>query len=419
LHAAYAAAARIVADVLAGTSLSDALSTAARAQPDPTIRAAAQDLSHTALRAYGVLDEILAALWQREPRDRNVAALLRVALADARARPEKAYVAVDQAVRAVRLLEAHTATGLVNAVLRNYLRRANELETKAQSTLRGRWQHPEWWIELLRASYPDQWPNILAAGNTHPPMTLRANRRRTTVADYLELLHARAMVATPLGDQAIRLARPVPVTALPGFSEGLVSVQDLGAQLAAPLLDVQPGHSVLDACAAPGGKTAAILELVDCEMLALDDDPPRCARIREALDRLGLAARVSTGDAGEPRAWWDGRAFDRVLLDAPCSASGIVRRHSDIKWLRRATDLTGYGAAQSRLLQALWRVLRPGGKLLYATCSVFPVENQERVDAFLRAQPDARQAPLPGLARGQLLPCDANDGFFYALLEKR
>jgi 16S rRNA (cytosine967-C5)-methyltransferase len=222
-----------------------------------------------------------------------------------------------------------------------------------------------------------------------------------------------------VGEAGLLLGRPVPVERLPGFFEGLASVQDLGAQQAAPLLDVRPGMRVLDACAAPGGKSAHLLELAAIELLALDSDAARLARVRENLDRLGLAAELKAADCRRLADWWDGRPFERVLADVPCSASGVVRRHPDIKWLRRDADIDGFAATQAQILEALWLVLAPGGRLLYATCSVFPEENALRVAAFAARHVDCRRLPMGGAPERQLLPQAEHDGFFYALLEKR
>jgi 16S rRNA (cytosine967-C5)-methyltransferase len=260
----------------------------------------------------------------------------------------------------------------------------------------------------VRSGYPESWEAALAAGNARPAMTLRVNRRKLAVEGYLAKLAALGIDARRAGEVAVRLAQPRGVDRLPGFAEGEVSVQDAGAQLAAPLLDVRDGMRVLDACAAPGGKSAHLLERAELDLLALDRDAERVPRIGATLERLGLTAHVRVADAGDPDRWWDGKPFDRVLLDVPCSASGVVRRHPDIKWLRREADLV-----------ALWQVLAPGGKLLYATCSVFPEENGAVIDAFLARRDDAHRLLLPGLGDGQLLPDDAHDGFFYALLEKR
>jgi 16S rRNA (cytosine967-C5)-methyltransferase len=249
-------------------------------------------------------------------------------------------------------------------------------------------------------------------------MTLRVNRRRRAMPDYAQALETAGIVAKLLDDEALQLGRPMPIEQLPGFAQGEVSVQDAGAQLAAPLLDIADGMRVLDACAAPGGKTAHLLELAHVELLALDADGARLQRVQGNLQRLGLGAQLQCADAAELDAWWDGRPFDRVLLDAPCSASGVVRRHPDIKWLRRPGDIAGFARQQERLLDALWKVLAPGGKLLYATCSIFREENQEGIERFLIRQPDARRAGLMPGSDGLLLPNEAHDGFYYALLQK-
>jgi 16S rRNA (cytosine967-C5)-methyltransferase len=305
---------------------------------------------------------------------------------------------------------------LVNALLRNYLRRRTALEADARRSEPGRLGYPQWWIDRVRRARPHAWEAVLAAGNRHPPMTLRVNRRRLTVDAYLARLAVEGIGATRVGEQAVRLEQPRGVDAVPGFRDGDVSVQDAGAQLAAPLLEVRNGLRVLDACAAPGGKTAHLAELADLDLLAIDRDAARVPRIAANLARLGLAAMVRVADAGDPGGWWDGRPFDRILLDAPCSASGVVRRHPDIKWLRREADLAGFAREQARLLDALWRLLAPDGKLLYVTCSVFAEENEAAVAAFLARRSGARRLALPGLGDGQLLPDDEHDGFFYAAL---
>jgi 16S rRNA (cytosine967-C5)-methyltransferase len=245
-------------------------------------------------------------------------------------------------------------------------------------------------------------------------MGLRVNSRRLSRDEYQALLAAEGIAATPVGECGLALDRPVSVDALPGFADGLVSVQDPGAQKAATLLAPAPGSRVLDACAAPGGKTAHLLERGDLDLLALDLKPSRCRRIAETLDRLGLKAQIEAADCAKLTTWWDGRPFDAVLADVPCTASGVVRRNPDAKWLRREADITSFAAAQARILDALWQVLRPGGKLLYATCSVFPAENGEQIESFLERQPQAYRRH-----EEQLLPTAEHDGFFYCLLEKR
>jgi 16S rRNA (cytosine967-C5)-methyltransferase len=266
----------------------------------------------------------------------------------------------------------------------------------------------------------------LLSGNQYPPMTLRVNRRRSSPADYVALLAEQGIQSSNIGPDAVLLAHPVPVDKLPGFIDGVVSVQDAGAQYAARLLDVHDGMRVLDACAAPGGKSAHLLELAQIDLLALDKDELRLERVKETMRRLHLQARVQCSDAAQPDRWWDGREFQRILADVPCSASGVVRRHPDIKWLRRPDDIEAFAQQQLDILNALWRLLERGGKLLYTTCSVFARENQQVVSTFLQQQCDARQLPLPApgsgamfhLHEGQLLPDDLHDGFFYALLQK-
>ena len=270
----------------------------------------------------------------------------------------------------------------------------------------------------MRPAWPQHWESILNAGNLHPPMTLRVNRRRLTAQQYLARLGERGIKGDIVGAQAVLLERPLPIESLPGFGAGEVSIQDAGAQLAAALLDVRAGLRVLDACAAPGGKAGHILELADCALTALDNDPARVPRINDNLARLGFSARVVCGDCLSPAGWSEGGLFDRILLDAPCTASGVVKRHPDIKWLRRESDIVQLAAIQGRMLDALWQQLAAGGKLLYATCSVFPQENAQTIESFLARSDRARRLPLAGLDGGQLLPDARHDGFFYALLEK-
>lgn len=414
-------AARAVAEVAAGRNLNEALAALWRELPalPPGQRGAMQDLAYATLRAYGRGSFFLSRLMDRPLREEGVRALLLVALARLEARPEEAHTIVDQAVEAAAAQARGRFKALANGVLRNFLRRRAELEAAALQDDVARWQHPRWWIDRLRRDWPRDWPSILAAGNGRPPMTLRVNRRRAAAADFLARLEAAGLPGRPLGDDAIRLERPVPVERLPGFAEGLVSVQDAGAQRAASLLDAHDGMRVLDACAAPGGKTAHLLERADVDLLALDADAGRALRISENLFRLGLSAKVAPADCREVDAWWDGRAFDRILADVPCSASGVARRHPDIKWLRRPADIAQFARTQAEILDALWRVLAPGGKLLYATCSLFAEENGRLVAAFAARQEDCMRLPAAGAFDLQLLPDEEHDGFYYALLEKQ
>jgi len=424
LAEAFAAAARALGSVLAGRSLTDALGELKRRVRVQTLAAAAQDLCYNAMRGYGVVDVALDRLLQKPLTDVPLRGLLLAALAELAARPQSAHAVVHQAVDAAVLLGQARAKGLVNGVMRNFQRRGSGLIAEIEATETGRYRHPQWWIDALRSAYPRDWESVLLESNRHPPMILRVNRRRLSADAYLRKLAESRLAARPLGQQAVLLEKPCRVERLPGFAAGEVSVQDLGAQRAAFLLDARDGMRVLDACAAPGGKTGHVLELARCELVAVDADHSRAARISENLSRLQLEARVVIADCREPEAFSESRAFDRILLDAPCSASGVVRRHPDIKWRRRAGDIAEFQRTQAQLLDAVWRVLAPGGKLLYATCSVFPEENSSLVRDFLHRRPDAKSLPHPKLpgwddaVDGQILPGAASDGFYYALLGK-
>jgi 16S rRNA (cytosine967-C5)-methyltransferase len=416
------AAATIVQQVLAnGRNLNQALEEAMRNKSAWTSaqRAALQDLSYGTLRFYGQLRAVLGLLLHKPLADERVRYLLLVALYQLQYGKSAQYAVVDHAVRASQALNPKVS-GLTNAVLRNFLRNQAAVMKKAAAHDEGRYSYPQWWIDELRAQYGERSDEILQAGNLHPPMTLRVNRQRSTAEGYLAYLAQNDLRARLIEPDAVQLEKPVAVDKLPGFSAGLVSVQDAGAQFAASLLDVHDGMRVLDACAAPGGKTAHILERAAAQMVAVDKDEQRLCRVAENLQRLDLSAQLVVGDAAEPEKWWDGMTFERILADVPCSASGVVRRHPDIKWLRRRADIEGFAAQQLLIVPALWRLLAQGGKLLYVTCSVFQQENEHVIAAFLARQPDARRLPiaLPEKSNGQLLPNDQHDGFFYALLQK-
>ena len=416
-------AAQLIAAVLGGRNFDVALAASPLAG---VTRAAAMDLGYTALRAFGRGDFLLGLLLAKPLKDRTARGLLLVALARLEARPDEAHTTVDQAVTAAAQLARGQFKGLVNGVLRSFLRRREELLTLADADPVARWQHPAWWIARLQQDHPVQWESILAAGNSHPPLCLRVNNRRALTtpasADFLTQLAAAGIAARALDATAILLDKPVPVERIPGFGEGLCSVQDWGAQTAAGLLDAQDGMRVLDACAAPGGKAAHLLETASIDLTALDADAVRATRITDNLRRLGLTATVKVGDARAVDSWWDGRPYDRILADVPCSASGVVRRHPDAKWLRRESDIAGFAETQKTIVDALWRTLAPGGKMLYASCSVFGEENARQVEAFIGRHADARRLPIPGTATrdAQLhhLPDAEHDGFYYALLQK-
>jgi 16S rRNA (cytosine967-C5)-methyltransferase len=411
-------AALVVARVAAGASLAEEFERLAE-EGASTPRAALIDLTHGTLRRYGRVQAIVRQLSRRGEGDALVEALLWCALYALESGRYAEYTVVDQAVRACAALERWSAKGYVNALLRSYLRERGSLEARIGADEVARHQHPRWWIEILRGAYPSCWQAILEAGNSHPPMSLRVNVRRASVADYHARLAASGIAARPLGAQALLLERPLPVERLPGFDAGEVSVQDAGAQRAAHCLDLAAGQRVLDACAAPGGKSGHLLELAAVTLTALDVDAKRCARLERNLRRLGLAAKVVNADCTRLADWWDGVPFDRILADVPCSASGIARRHPDIKWLRRSNDIQAFAERQAAMLDALWQVLQPNGKLLYATCSVFPAENDAVIDAFVARTQRAVRLPLADGSPAQWLPGAERDGFYYALIRKQ
>ena len=412
LAAQLADAARMVARVAAGASLADELGRVRES------RAALIDLTHGCLRRYGRVQAIVAALARRGRPDALVEALLWCCLYAFDSARHADHTVVNEAVKAAGLLERWSAKGFVNALLRSYLRERQAIEARLRLDEPASYQHPQWWIDLMRQAYPAEWRTALSFGNTHPPMCLRVNRRRADPDAYARRLEEAGMHAQRLGAEALLLEKPVPVENLPGFAAGEVSVQDLGAQRAARCLDLRDGQRVLDACAAPGGKATHMLELAELELSALDIDAARAARSASSLERLGLRAAIRVGDAARPRDWWDGQAFERILVDAPCSASGIARRRPDVKWLRRAQDLPAFAEKQLSQLRALWPLLSPGGKLLYVTCSVFPQENDAVVDAFVAAEAQARRLALGDGGAGQWLPAAQHDGFYYALIAK-
>ncbi len=412
-----------------GRSLSASLPGHLATLSDPKDRALAQEICYGVLRWLPRLDFWLRRLLTRpmERQDPIVVALLLAGLYQAGWLRVPPHAAVAATAEACRRLKKPWAVPLVNAVLRRFLAtREASIESTAPES--ARFAHPEWLLSAFRTAWPSDWEAIVTANNQPPPMAIRVNSRRVGRGAYLAELRDAGIPATraPHADQGLLLASPREATALPGFRMGLVSVQDTAAQLAAPLLDVRAAHHVLDACAAPGGKAAHLLEISPAaHLVAVDKDPGRLVNVSSTLERLGLQADLKTGDAGDPGTFWDGRPFDRILLDAPCSGTGVIRRHPDIKVLRRPSDIARMAEEQSRMLAGLWRLLAPGGKLLYATCSVLPEENAQRITELLDARRDARLIPIEapwghdtGAGR-QILPGeDGMDGFFYALLQK-
>jgi 16S rRNA (cytosine967-C5)-methyltransferase len=426
-----ASAARAVARIASGRSAEDALAPFEQHADRAAIRA----ITLGTVRWYLRLRPALASLLERpDAVAPEVLALLVAGAHQLEYSRNPTHSTVDAAVDAARLLKQDRAAGLVNAVLRRFSREKGSLLAQSDSDLATRTAHPKWLVERLERAWPDHVETVLDANNVHPPMVLRVDTSRVTVADYIEELTAAQITGHALtwAPAAVVLEQPVPVTALPGFAEGRVSVQDAGAQLAAPLLGCEPGMRVLDACAAPGGKTAHLLELAPnlAELVAIDIDSRRLSRVQENLDRLGQSATLKAADIRDSGAFWDQKPFDRILLDAPCSSTGVIRRHPDIKLLRRPTDIAPLATTQLQILQACFRMLARGGRLLYSTCSVLPEENEGVLTEFLRTEQRAHLVPvalaaqvpgsLPGSRGVQLLPGNeaGTDGFHYACVEK-
>lgn len=444
-------AANAVADVLAGRNLTLALPDALKrfSAATPQQKGAAADLSYGTLRFYGEVNAYLEKLLEKPLSNEHITALLLVAIYQLLHDKADDFTVVNQAVTAASYAKPRWAKGLVNGVLRNFLRQKTDIEKQLRNNEVAQYSYPQWWINKLKTQYPEldnnqknsknympaaQYPSgfqsILNIGNMHPPLTLRVNIRQTSTEAYLQLLARQDIEATHLGADAVMLEKPIPVEQIPGFLDGVVSVQDYGAQMAAHLLRPENGARVLDACAAPGGKTGHLLELFDVELTALDNDAARLQRVQSNLSRLKLNADLVLGDAATFKA---DKPFDYILADVPCSASGIVRRHVDIKWLRRETDIASFTQQQSAILQQLWQCLAKKGKLLYVTCSIFNEENQQQIDQFLQKNADASQLPLlltkdvdnnidtkyvQDAKSVQLIPNAQHDGLFYALLQK-
>lgn len=426
------AAGRVLQRVIKGESLSTSLPAVQLQLTDPQQRAFVQAISYGTLRFYYRLNPVLDLLMERglKSRDQDLRCLILTGLYELYEQRTPDHAVVSEWVDCADFLGKAWAKGLINGILRNFIRRREQLLERAMTDPAARYASPPWLIDTLRRDWPDDWEALLEAGNSRAPMILRVNLLQTSRDDYLDQLKTEGIAAEPVEavESAVRLITPVDVARLPGFETSVVSVQDAAAQLAAVLLDPQMGDRVLDACAAPGGKTVHLLERQPAlaELVAVELDSERARRIDENLARSGELrgkVKVKLADAANVDAWWDGQPFQRILLDAPCSASGVIRRHPDIKLLRRSGDLSALVAVQAELLSRLWPLLAPGGVLLYCTCSIFKEENEQQAEAFLARTQDARSMPLAvPLARdravGQQILPGATDGFFYAAFSK-
>jgi 16S rRNA (cytosine967-C5)-methyltransferase len=431
LNTRAAAALTLQAVIYEGTSLTEALAVAPANAVALEDRGLLRDLCFGSLRWHERLSALLKLLVTKplKAADKDVECLLRIGLYQLLYQRIPSHAAVNETVKAVKALKKPWADKLVNGVLRNFLREQANLLDKIDSQVSTHYAFPTWLLKELQSAWPAQWTAIVAASNTQAAMTLRVNQRHFSTAAYQALLQEQGIQAQlhAVVPSALVLEKAVGVEQLPAFAQGAVSVQDAAAQLAAFLLDAQPNMRVLDACAAPGGKTTHVLERSDhLALIALDSSESRLSRVHENLARLQLNAEVITADAGDLTQWWDGQYFDRILLDAPCSATGVMRRHPDIKLLRRANDIPALQQQQQQLLQQLWQILKPGGTLLYATCSILPQENVQQITQFMQTHTDAEHVPLEGewgtaMSYGrQILPGDTGmDGFYYALLLKQ
>ncbi|OSI09905.1 16S rRNA (cytosine(967)-C(5))-methyltransferase RsmB [Neisseria canis] len=411
-------AAQSVAEVAQGRNLQDVLADIRSANPDLGLseKGALQDIAYGCQRYAGSLRFMLARMLKKPITHPQLESLLLVALYQLNHTRNAPHAVVNEAVEAIARIGKGQYRSFANAILRRFLREKDKLNTQCKTNIVAKYNHPEWWVKYLQNHYPKYWNNIITASQSHPPLTLRINCRHTNAERYIDELQEAGIEAKQLGTHAVKLKEALPVSQIPGFSEGRVSVQDYGAQQAALILKPQNGERILDACAAPGGKTGHILELADCHLTALDIDEARLARVRNNLDRLGFQTGIviRCADAQDTASWYDGQIFDAILADVPCTASGVVKRNPDIKWLRRPTDAFKTARQQETLLDTLWELLKPGGRMLLATCSIFEEENSSQLQKFLNRHADAQCDETH-----VLLPNNNQDGFYYALIQKR
>ena len=421
-------AAKVLTSVIRdGQSLTAALNNTLGVVESDKDRAFIQALCYGVCRNFHRLDYILSQMLDKPLKDLDVKALALIGLYQLKFMRVKSHAAVSETVLAAR--KKPWAKAFINALLRTYLRGQEGFEQKADNVKSALVSHPDWLIQQIEQDWPIQAQQIFQQNNEQPPMALRVNLANISQDQYLQKLRDQGIEAEAVSfcRSAILLNKPAAVDILPGFNEGWVSVQDTAAQLAAELLDVQIGHRVLDVCAAPGGKAAHILEHQPKvrELVAVDIDKLRLQRVNDNFQRLKLSAKLIVGDASKPEDWWDGQLFDRILLDVPCSALGVIRRHPDIKLLRRAEDISTLQVLQQRIMTAVWPLLAPGGIMLYATCSILKQENEQQIEAFLATNANAIEVPINadwGLVRRygrQILTGEsAMDGFYYALIRK-
>jgi len=425
LHHSQLIAADCVSEVIKGHNLNQVFERHFDHHPHitPQQKSIAIFLAYGAIRFLGENQFFIRKLINKKITNKKIEALLCVALFQLNHDQSTEFTVVNEAVKAAKFINKSWAGSFVNGVLRNFIRQKDNLKAELKNDGEAFYSYPLWWIKLIKQEYNKDWESILLNGNKHPPLTLRINVRKINLKQYEEKLKSESIEYRILGDIALELTQPIPVEKIPGFIDGEVSVQDFGAQLAAQLLDLKDGQVCLDACSAPGGKTGHMLEMADIELVSIDQEKDRLHKVKENLERLELHAHLKCADLTAIKSWWNEKLFDRILLDAPCSASGVVRRHVDIKWLRRSRDIDIFAKQQKIMLQAMWQLLKKGGKLLYATCSIFPDENQRVIDDFIKEHSDAKEVKWSVDSKyskyeNQLIPSENHDGFFYALFEK-
>ena len=417
-------AAMIVEQVLFGRNLDKSFDLILKKYTNSEIENPSQikDMVYGAIRDLGKSNFYINKLVKNKIENRCLEALLHIVLFQITHERSNVFTLVNEAVEAAKKID-HKKSAFINAVLRNFLRNKDNLQQELKEDKSAVYSYPNWWIEKVKNQYPKNWRDILLIGNQRPPLTLRINLKKIDVNKYSTILDEHGIDHTLVGGECLIINKPLGVDKIPGFLEGKVSIQDFGAQLAAHLIDLKKDHKVLDACSAPGGKACHMLELNSIELLAIESDKQRTIKIQENIDREGLKATILNDKLCSQNEWWNKEFFDRILLDVPCSASGIVRRHVDIKWLRRINDFKSFGDNQLSLLRSAWPLLKENGKLLYVTCSIFEEENRDVIEKFKQGWDNVSELNISFPSnivhiKNQILPSDNHDGLFYALLQK-